>query len=58
MMDMFLTLYLQTCGYSEDMIPTVSSYLCLKAYNDMFKNKAGLREKLIRQFQACYTSQV
>ena len=58
MMDMFLTLYLQTCGYSEDMIPTVSSYPCLKAYIDMLKNKAGSRERLIRQFQAYYTSQV
>ena len=31
MMDMFWTLYSHTGGYSEDMIPTVNSYHCLKA---------------------------
>ena len=58
MMDMFWALYFHIGGCSEDMILTVSSCPCLKAYNDMLKNKAGMREKLIRQFQACYTLQV
>ena len=47
MMDMFWTLYSHTGGYSEDMIPTVNSYHCLKASMICLKIKL-VSEKLIR----------